>query len=567
MAMPQTWCEVAFVRDATNSTPLWRDVSADVEWQEGVRISRRRSNELDEVQPGTLSLSLLNDDGRYTAGNTASIHYPNVKINRQIRIRARWPASVNMLLVGQATGLLADAVSGATLWSASQGTLATDVVVFPTGQASSVRWNTGTLGSTGQQLRIGSGAATTATQDGVQVTVGASYTLSCRVRRDASLAVSVNARIRWYDSAGAFLSESVGSAVALTTTFQAVTCTATAPASTVWARLVLANTTTTAGTVAVYASAAQFEQAGSASTWVTPGVEYVRYVGYIDKWPQLWTNGVLGKTTITATDRQKLFGRQLLGTFALTNNQQSGARILSLLAQAQVTTATVDTGLSVLGLAGNESTQSILALLKTVTESEAGLFFIGRDGIPVFQDRAQRQRPSTTVLAVTADQCGRDLAFIVDDSLLVNDATVATNLGTTTVQVFAPGSITEFGRYSTRIETLLTTAAEVTDRATALVSRYSDPAPRAGQISIEANSQPALWDELLASEIGQRIQIGSLPASAPTGTLDLWIEGVQDLITDQSWTFTFDPSPAVNTISFMLDDPVYGVLDVNKLGW
>lgn len=561
MTMPQTYAEIAFALDATDSSPLWRDVTADVEWWRGVTIARRRSHELDEVQPGTLALTLTNADGNYTAGNTSSVHYPNVKINRRIRIRARWPESVNMLLVDQADA------SVASLFSVSQGTAAVDIVVFPAGQTSSIRWDTGTLAGAGQTLRVGASATTTATDQGIPVTVGLLYTFSCQVRRDASEALSVNCRIRWYDAAGAFLSESAGSAVALSTSFQAATVTATAPASAIWARLTIANTTTTAGTVAVYAGALQLEQAASASTWVTPGTEYIRFTGYVDQWPHAWTNGVLGYVSLTATDRRKLFSRQLLGATALTDNVLSGTRATALLTAAGVTTMNVDTGLSTVGLTGSEATTSIDQLLRDTASSEAGLFFIAGDGTPTFHDRARRQRPATTVLTVTADQCGPDLHFTVDDALLINQATVLLDNGTAGATQTDATSESEYGTYSKRLSSLLTTTTDADDRALFLLSQYAEPSPRAGQITIEAHSQPSLFDELLASEIGQRIQVTSLPSNAPTGTLDLWIEGIQDVITDRTWHFTIDPSPAAVTISFILDDGTYGLLDSNVLGW
>lgn len=569
--MPPTWCEVAFARDATDGSPLWQDVTDDVEWQDGVRISRRRSHELDDVTPGTLSLILLNSDGRYSAGNISSPNYPNVKINRPIRIRARWPISANMLSISNSTGQIADPDTGAALWSPPQGALSTSITVVPAGQTSALAWNTaGALGSTGLQLILGSSSVSTATSQGIPVTESLPYTLRCQVRRDASVALSMNARIRWYSSSGTFMSESAGTAVALSTTFQAVTCTATAPVGVAWARVLLVNTTTTASAVIVYAGAWQLEQAGAASAWVSPGVEYVRFVGFVDRWPHVWDKGVLGRVSLTATDQQKLLTRQVLGPDApsvLIFGQLSGARITSMLTYAGVTVMTVDPGLSTLGFSGSELSQSLLAIIKVAATSEAGLFFIGRNGIPVFLDRGRRQRPSTTVLTVTADQCGEDLSFVIDDVLLINDATVLLNDGTPGSQQLDPASITEYGTYSKRLPTVLISLAEVNDRASYLLGTYAEPKPRAGQISIEAHSQPALWDELLGSEIGQRIQITSLPTSAPTGTLDLWVEGIQDIITDQSWTFTLDPSPASATISFILDDPVYGQLDNNRLGW
>lgn len=556
MTMPDAYVQIAFRRDPITAEPLWHDVSDDVQWWQGVRISRRRSHELDEVQPGTMSLVLDNIDGRYTAGNDTSTHYPFVRINRPVRIGARWPVSPNKL-----TAVYAQA-SSAAAFSTNNGTLAVSATA-PAGQTTSIRWNSASW-VIGDLLRLGALSSASPTDAALPVTAGTTYSVSCQARRETNT-VSVAVRVRWYNNTGAVISDVNGPTVALTTSFQAITFSGAAPAFAAFARVLL-ETKTTGTSAAILSSAWQFENAAAPTTWTDPGVDYIRYTGFIDRWPHAWANGVLGYASITATDRQKLLGRQLLGSTALTDNQLSGARVSALLTAAGVTNTDVDPGLSLLGLTGNESTQSLQALLRQAARSEAGLFFIAGDDTAVFQDRSQRQRPSVAVLTVDADQCSQDLSFLVDDALLINDATVITESGSE-ASATDPDSIDEYGTYSQRLETLLTTTVEAGDRALYLLGKYSEPQPRAGQISIEANSQPALWEELLASEIGQRIQITNLPSNAPTGTLDLWVEGIQDLITDQSWTFTLDPSPAVVTVSFILNDSTYGTLNNNTLGW
>lgn len=796
--MPDRWCEIAFTKDAGGFL-LWRDVSDYVEWNQGARLARRRSHELDEVQPGTLSLVLDNSDGRFTAGRASSPYYPNVTINRPIRIRARWPNSVNMLLEKQAKA------SDATLFSASQGTLALDAGVFPAGQASSIRWSPGTLASTGQNVRPGPDT-TTATDRAVSVVEGRTYAFAAQVRRDASVAVSVSARIRWYDANGVFLSQTAGSAVALSTSFQSVTCTGAAVAGAVWARVTIANTTTTGSAVIIYSGALQFEQAASPTTWVSPGVEYRRYSGFIDRWPHAWTNGVLGVAQITATDRQKLLGRdrirqavaeQILATnprcyyplsepqdstqagniaatsqpdmvilvtglggtieFGVkggpdgstgvqlttsninagmllavplltaplggvagisagvwlnfgtaaqtgqnrvfyidngndtvhfrvnyspaTNNLSVGARVPAgavagstaavilddtalhlLVATAEFIGATmrlrvyvdgamvIDTSPALAGgtwpalsrvrvggltggaldppemmhgflshfaawntvlsltqiqdmsaaangfageLSGARMTrlaawagvgatafdtgsslmdrhppaeQTPLAAFKQVAFSEAGLFFMSGNDIATFHGRNRRQFPPAVSISLTADQCGPDLQFVVDDQLLINDVTVS-RTGQTVTRVIDQASINEHGTYDKPIDTLLFSDTEALDRASYTLSNYGHPQPRAGQISVDAHSLGTVWDQMLGSEIGQRIQVTGLPSEAPASTVDLWCEGVEDVVTDCTWTFRLDTSPVRDNPIFILDDPVYGTLDNNSLGW
>ena len=562
--MPDVYCDIAWYTDPVDGSPLWRDVSDYVEWQLGVRISRRRSHELDQVTPGTLALTLLNQDGRFTAGNTNSPYYPQVLINRPIRIRARLNGNrKNLLLQEQAKG------SDTSKWSATQGSLAVDTTVVPAGQTSSIRWTAGTL-SNGTFLRLGSTSTASPTSEALEVTAGLSYAIQCQARRDASVSCTMAIRVRWFDKTGTQISETTGSAVTLTTSFQAITYTVTAPVGAQHARVVLVSTTSTASSVVIYTSAWQFEQASSPTAWADPGKEYARYVGYVDKWPHAWQNGILGIAAVTATDLQKLLGRRFLRSLSwIADNQASGARVLGLLAAAGITTANVDPGVSLLGLSGQEATQSLLQSLRAAAASEAGLFFIDRTGVPTFHDRARRQVPSSApVITLTGEQCAPDLNFLVDDQLLLNDVTVTTDAGVEGPTQSDAASIQAYGAYSGRFDTLLQTTAEAKDRALYLLAQYAQPQPRAGQITVEGHTQPSLWADLLDSEIGRRIQISGLPSNGPSDALDLWIEGIQDVITDQTWTFTFDPSPAKTTASLILDHPVYGRLNSgNYYGW
>lgn len=63
---------------------VWTDISAYVRIAEGIQIRRGRGDEQGEIQPGTMTLTLIND-GRFTPGRAASPYYPNVRKGRRIR--------------------------------------------------------------------------------------------------------------------------------------------------------------------------------------------------------------------------------------------------------------------------------------------------------------------------------------------------------------------------------------------------------------------------------------------------------------------------------------------------
>ncbi len=97
---PTVTVEVAFATAPLAAVPTWTNITSFVEWKEGAKVTRGRTYETEQIQPGTLSLTLNNADGRFTPGNTASPYYPNVKSNRRIRVRATWNSITYALFDG-----------------------------------------------------------------------------------------------------------------------------------------------------------------------------------------------------------------------------------------------------------------------------------------------------------------------------------------------------------------------------------------------------------------------------------------------------------------------------------
>ncbi|MFE9432149.1 LamG-like jellyroll fold domain-containing protein [Streptomyces sp. NPDC006640] len=69
------------------ATITWTDISSYVDGvRKGVVVNRGAADELSETQPGTATLTLDNDDGRFTPGNASSPYYPFVRHNAPIRV-------------------------------------------------------------------------------------------------------------------------------------------------------------------------------------------------------------------------------------------------------------------------------------------------------------------------------------------------------------------------------------------------------------------------------------------------------------------------------------------------
>lgn len=80
--LPTTVVEIEFTAGA------WTDVTAYVDAAAGTTIARGRASQSDDGQPGTLSLTFLNDDGRFTPDNPAGAYYPNLVTDKRIRFTA-----------------------------------------------------------------------------------------------------------------------------------------------------------------------------------------------------------------------------------------------------------------------------------------------------------------------------------------------------------------------------------------------------------------------------------------------------------------------------------------------
>jgi hypothetical protein len=106
------------------STITWTDISPYSDDTTGVVITRGAADERSETQPGTATLSLDNQDGRFTPGNSSSPYYPFVRRNAPIRIsQAVMPtrsgsAPYPMAMLGDAFD---DQRVDSTLWTTNTG--------------------------------------------------------------------------------------------------------------------------------------------------------------------------------------------------------------------------------------------------------------------------------------------------------------------------------------------------------------------------------------------------------------------------------------------------------------
>ena len=289
MARPVHVLECAFASDpdAALSSQVWTDISAYLDVQAGVRITRGRPDEFSTIQPGTMALTLKNVDGRFTMANPASPYAPNVVPGKKIRYGLMWPGGGKNYALNTSTapGLLAFWSPGGTVPpTLSESTAGPPVV-----------------GTHGLQIAWGVGGSTP--NAGMTISglvIGRQYTVSAQARTPSS-------------GSGPFLLLGIagildGAPNTLLDTWQQIKVTFTATANTHILR-VRPATSPTGGTGRI--NAIQVEEGPVVTSFVnTAGTFAWRFTGDVNEWPLGWAGGgaFYAETQLTASDRLAKLG-------------------------------------------------------------------------------------------------------------------------------------------------------------------------------------------------------------------------------------------------------------------
>jgi hypothetical protein len=322
-----------------NQTPVqdyWCSVTARTQGR--VSIRRGKQYELDQVQPGEMTLTLQNLDGAFDPSNMASPFAGSVLPYRLMRARAQWPPTVNLLTNDQATVGFGNYGAAATLsMLANVSAFGTStVVVGPCPPpASGNCYNAACpVGSAYQGVTIA----------GWSAAPGVTYTAQCQAAAGA-VAIGAYLGIVWHDVNGNTISETDGTVTALPTTGQVqLTVTSVAPSNVAGAVLVfLSGPSAPSTATAINGWNFQVEQSGSASTWVQPSPWFPLFTGYVERWPQTWTsNGNYGTVDLTVVDLFAFLANRGLSSPFEADALSYGPNFLYKLDEAQGATVFVD---------------------------------------------------------------------------------------------------------------------------------------------------------------------------------------------------------------------------------
>lgn len=615
--------ECAFTTTPDDPAPVWVNITAYVDLESGVSITGGRGDEYAAVQTGSARIALVNTDGRFTPGNTASPYYPNVKVRKKIRVSYANPAGgpVSYRFTGYVEEWPTDWPTGGDTYSACQVSAADRFKRL--GQTSPMKSIVEqeyladapaayyTLGEpTGSTTAGDTSRNTSGVLSTTQVGAGGVLTFGANTGPGTD-ALPAPAFTPTNVTNGKYLSGSVttttiGGATGMWLEAYALTSTAAqqsvARLSNPTTSTSLTLSTTAAGKASVTninaAAAADFTltSSGSVNDGATHHLAVLQSISAGVITVTLVVDGVSAATTTyagTATDAYTTItigggaaGGAFTGTIAhaatgsipptvarVLSHYQAGMtgfagersdqRIARLARYAGIPVAeqSLEVGSSTSIAFIDTTGQSSLQAMQDVAATEGGVLFIDGAGQLVFHARSHRYN-ALSVFTVTAGDIDPGTRFVTNDALLVNDVTASRAAGVT-VRAMDTASVTDYGTRAISPVLLTTSDNEVIDAANWKAHQSSAINPRLPNLAVDLLTSPALTAPAVLLGLGSRITCSGLPAQAPAATVDLFLEGWTENINTNTWALAWNTSPASDSSVWQLGSANYSQLGVS----
>lgn len=596
---------------------VWSDISDHVELAEGVSISGGRGDERSTADANTLTLTLDNKDGRFTADRAASPHYPNVKLYRPIRVLATpVDGSESVRFTGYVTSWPVewdgtDAYAKATISASSRLSrlglnaawrslieetylLDEPVVYYPLGEPE---------GSTMATDASGNGAdPMVMVAAGTPVVFGDATGPGTDDLTAATFAGDLTGQHLWTD-------------VGETSTPGDIWVSAFVNSSTSFggALLYLESVTPDAGYFAVYllgsgvARAEAFPNLSSGSVGFATGTTTVAdgrthhilgSVNWATQTVKLYVDGVLDASDSSMSPgagwslREMRVGQVdgVVAHVALGDAPISDARIAAqsdsgvtgwagettdvrlerYAAMAGIPAAEVDAEAGSTTMAHVDTTgANVVDLLRVTEATEAGVLFDDRDGTLTLHSRGHRYGAvSVLTLDMARQEVESDYSPRLDASALVNDITAANTRGVS-AHVVDAASVEAYGVATASLSTASEDADEPLNLASWARYKYAEPRPRVPSLTVDALAQVdknVTCARVMAVTVGDKVTVKNHPRQAALSSTDYFVEGYAETYGPERLTITWNLSPTLaEDQTFILDDPVRGDFDIYAL--
>ena len=208
---------------------------------------------------------------------------------------------------------------------------------------------------------------------------------------------------------------------------------------------------------------------------------------------------------------------------------------------------------------------SAATVMQGISDAEVSPVYVSAAGVPVWKSRSERSTPPTAV-SVPVTVVASDTGFTTSDQLVVNDVTYSRPGGATYNEIDT-ASVTAIGRLKESKSIYYDTDAQTSGAAAYAVNSRKDPLPRAGALTFDLTTIDAVVPiaTTAALDIGSVIQVTGVPRGSST-TLTVFVEGVNDSITKDSWRRTVNTSPLrTGGATWVLQDATYGLLGLTTV--
>lgn len=296
------------------------------------------------------------------------------------------------------------------------------------------------------------------------------------------------------------------------------------------------------------------------------------FTGVVDDWDLVYSLNNDHVASVSATDDFVFLASQILDTFT-TTSQTTGQRIEALLARPEISfpgATDIQTGIATLqgDTVSDGSQDNLLTYMQKVEIAEPGALFMSKAGALTFRQRTDLQRATSvafTDTGVGVPFTGIQVAYGAEE--MRNRATISI-LNGGTVTSSSQSSIDAYGPIDFSLsDSLLADTTQAQALADWLVNTYAEPLLRVDQLEVNlAGLTTTQANSVLGLELGDVVEVRFTPSGIGNQIVAFaGIDSIDHSIRPAEHIVRFDLSQLI--AAFVLDSPVLGVLDANKLGF
>jgi hypothetical protein len=217
-----------------------------------------------------------------------------------------------------------------------------------------------------------------------------------------------------------------------------------------------------------------------------------------------------------------------------------------------------------------DSVNALAYLSQVADVSEPGAIFVSKTGAMTFRDRADLQGYTSGITFGPSGIPFTGIGIDFGSESLANAVSVTYTAGTVvagTAVATDATSQTRYGVVDKTYATLLATAADAQALANWQVALYAEPQYRVDSLTVSLDGITATQaGQVLDLELGDAVQVSWTPNGVGAAVTQIVsIDGIEHQADPAQHLVTFTMSQTL--AAFILDDPVFGVLDDDILGF